>query len=298
MHVAVNTPSGNIGRALCDFLLDAGCELTVLSRNPEKTRPLVDRGANLVEGSLDEPAALQRLFSGAESLFWLTPPVLRPDLHTWARETARLAARTASDAGIERAVVLSSAGAHSGPGTGPVAVLQGVEREFRAACDNCVILRPGYFMENFLGSLATIRSSNSIFLPVPPQKTLPMVATRDIANLATTFLLDATWVGQRVVGVHGPEDLTFEKAAEIISAQLGRTIQFVPVSLDIARQGFLEAGLPDFGADLYCELYEALGKGLLDPAEPRTAETTTTTDLGQFASQVLRPALGEAAAAS
>ena len=153
------------------------------------------------------------------------------------------------------------------------------------------------FMENILASLPSLVQENCIYQTIPAQKPLAMVATRDIANVAAGFLLDPHWSGHRLVGVHGPEDLTWERAVMILSAELGRTIRYVQIPLDQMRQGLSEAGLPEFKADLYVELFQAIGEGRLDPAEPRTAETTTTTTLAQFATQVLKPALGKAAQA-
>src|SRR5882757_6452658 len=96
MSIVINTPTSNIGRALAARLLDAG------------------------EGSFEEPALLAEALEGAEALFWLTPPPARPDYHDWAVRCARQAATAAKKASVCRAVVISSMGAHTGPGTGAV----------------------------------------------------------------------------------------------------------------------------------------------------------------------------------
>lgn len=55
MKIAINTPNGNIGRSLANHLLDAGQELVLLTRSPEKTKPLADRGATVsVPRNLEE----------------------------------------------------------------------------------------------------------------------------------------------------------------------------------------------------------------------------------------------------
>jgi len=297
MPIIVNTPSGNIGRPLTGYLLDAGADVTIISRHPDRVADLVDRGAKLTQGSLDDPAILRKAMQDGGTLFWVTPPNFQPDFHDWACQNTERAISLAKESGIDRFVVLSSVGAQSGPGAGPVSILGEVETIFLSQCENCVVMRPAYFMENWLNHLPTITKDNAVYLPLPAQKTLPMVATRDIANLAASLLLDHGWTGQRFVGVHGPEDLTHLRATEIISAELGRTVTYVEITMDQMRQALLAMGTPDFVVDLYVELYQAMSDGQLDSAEPRTAETTTPTTLAQFTREVIKPMLAREAEA-
>lgn len=294
MSIVVNTPSGNIGRALVQRLLDARQQVVLISRNPDKVAEFVKQGARVVEGSIDDAAVLARALQGAKALFWLTPPAFRPDFREWTQQTARTAADAAKKAGVERVVVLSSVGAQNGPGTGPVSVLLGVEEAFKAAVPNVTILRPGFFMENLFNSVGTLAKAGALFMPLPADKRFPMVATEDIGAKAAEVLLDGKWTGHRYVGVHGPEDLTYTQAAEILTEALGRPVKYVQVTLDDARQGLAGAGLPDFVVDLFVEMYGAIRDGRMTAAEPRSKETTTPTTLAQFARTALKPAVERA----
>lgn len=289
--IVINTPNGTIGRKVSEALLDAGASLTLISRSADKVAALAARGAKVVEGSIDDAAALRSAFAGADTLFWVTPPAGRPDYNEWTVGAARQAAELAREAGIRSVVVLSSVGAHTGRGTGPVGVMLEVEDAFRGALPDVTVLRPGFFMENFFRDLATIRGMGKIFSPIPADKKVPMVATADIAAAAAAALLDPTH-GHRVLGLHGPEDLTYSEAAAILSDAWGRPVEYVQVRVEDARQGMLGAGLPAHAADIFCEMYQAIVDGRMDPAEPRTAATTTKTPLASFFRQVLVPALG------
>lgn len=204
MSIVINTPTSNIGRALAARLLDAGEHITVLSRDKKNVDELQRHGARVIEGSFEEPALLTKALEGAESLFWLTPPPARPDYYDWAVRCAKQAADTAKKAGVHRAVVLSSAGAHSGPGTGPVGPAREMENAFEAALAAVVSLRPGIFMENFLQSKEMIAKAGQIFLPIPGGKKWPLVATADIADKAAAWLLDRSWTGHHRVGCTAP----------------------------------------------------------------------------------------------
>jgi uncharacterized protein YbjT (DUF2867 family) len=296
MSIVINTPNGSIGRGLAERLLAAGKSLTVISRSPDKVAALAQRGVRVIEGSIDSPEVLERALAGAEALFWLTPPAGRPDYATWAVQTAQAAARAVKAHGVKRVVVLSSVGAQSGRGTGPVGVMKEVEDAFLAVSPDVTVLRPGFFMENFLRSVDSIAKAGAIFMPFPADKRVPMVATEDIAVKAAGVFLDTAWKGHRYLGVHGPVDLSHREVAEKLSQELGRPVRYTEVTLEQARQAMLGAGMPAFLADTYLEMYQAVREGRMDSAEPRTAETTTPTTLAHFAQVVLRPQVAAAAA--
>jgi uncharacterized protein YbjT (DUF2867 family) len=297
MSIVINTPNGNIGRKLALALLDAGESITVISRSTDKAAELAQRGARVVLGSLEDEATLRAAFEGGEALFWLNPPNLAPGFFEKSEADAARAARLAKAAGIERVVVLSSVGAHSGPGVGPVSALRPVEAAFEAQLPHVVALRAGFFMENYLRDLGTIASMGKIFSPANGDMAMPLVATADIADRAAALLRDRTWQGHRALGVHGPRDLGFREAAGILARVLERPVEYVQVSLDQARAGMVQAGLPEYAAEQYVEMYAAMNAGRMNPAEPRDAASTTPTELAEFARTVLRPALAQFAAA-
>jgi uncharacterized protein YbjT (DUF2867 family) len=291
MSIIINAPTSNIGRALAARLLDAGEGVTVLSRDKKRVDELLRRGARVLEGSFEEPAVLAQALEGAEALFWLTPPPARPDYYAWATQCAKQAAAAAKKAGARRAVVVSSMGAHSGPGTGAVGPAREMENDFEAALPAVVSLRPGIFMENFLLSTDMIAKTGQIFVPIPAGKRWPLVATADIAAKAACWLLDRGWSGHHRVGVHGPKDLSTDEAAAIISSALGKPVKCVDATLEQARDAMKGMGMPDFVAEIIIEQYGAFREGRLNPAEPRTPDTTTPTTLAEFARNTLVPAI-------
>lgn len=290
MSIVVNTPSGNIGRPLVEALLARGEAVTILSRNPDKVADLVSKGARLVEGSIDDRAALERAFTGAEAVFWLTPPAYTPSFAEWAVRAANDAASIAKAKGVKRAVVLSSIGAQNGPGSGPVGVLLAVEDAFRGALADVTVLRAGFFMENVLRDLGTITALGSIFSPIPADKKVPVVATRDIADAALEALIDRATHGHHVQGVHGPEDLSQRDMAAILSEVLHKPVSYVEVTIEAAKKGMADAGMPPFLVSLFAEMLQAIRDGRMDSAEPRTPRSTTKTRFVDFAREVVKPA--------
>jgi uncharacterized protein YbjT (DUF2867 family) len=117
-----------------------------------------------------------------------------------------------------------------------------------------------------------------------------MVATRDIAEAAAAKLVDDTWIGRNVMGLHGPTDLTVDEAVKILGVVAGRPLRNIQITPDEFRKVSRGWGASHDFAENYIEMFETfrrLGWNYLD--EPRTPATTTPTTLGAWASQVLIP---------
>ncbi len=299
MNIVVNTPAGNIGRVVADQLLRAKENAVIISRHPQEVQNLVKRGAHLVEGSIDNPAVLDRALTGADALFWLTPFAFdQPDYLSWAKHIAQTAANAAKRHSVKRVVLVSSVGAQHESGVGPIGCLPAIEKAFKEAVPNVTALRAGSFMENFLNDVGTIAATGTIFGPRPAAVKIPWVATCDIATKAAAALLDVHWSGFRVIGVHGPEDIEPARAAKIIGEGIGLPVKYVEVTVEQAKQGMSGAGLPEFAVALLAEMYASFRAGRMLRTEPRTAETTTGTSLLEFSRQVLKPVVDAARQAS
>ncbi|MCX5770924.1 MAG: NAD(P)H-binding protein, partial [Candidatus Hydrogenedentes bacterium] len=77
MKITIAAPTGHIGSKVADILLERGVKVVLLSRYPDKVRHFVDRGAEVVQGTLEDPAFVSRATRNVDALFWLTPPNTR-----------------------------------------------------------------------------------------------------------------------------------------------------------------------------------------------------------------------------
>ena len=291
MNIAVTTPTGNIGSVIARRLLDEGADVTLLVRDPAKVQELVDRGAEVRQGELQDRDFVAEATAGVDALFWLSPPTVVENFLETQRSYGEAGAAAARINAIPRVVHLSSVGAQHPSGNGPVSGLHHIENLFDDAAPNVTHLRAGYFMENFLYHVDAIKGMGSVFMTVDPEVRLPMVATRDIGEVAARRLLDDGWTGHQRIGVHGPADLNHIEAAEALSEALGRNIDYVQVTPEQAHEALSSMGLPDGAIAAMLELYDGMSEGRMESAEPRTAETTTPTTLTEWASEVLRPAV-------
>jgi len=149
------------------------------------------------------------------------------------------------------------------------------------------------FMDNLLNQVESIKSQGIFFSPISGDRKLPTCATRDIATVAAKLLLDPSWSGQGSVPVLGPEDLSFNDMAQIMSEVLGKPVRFQQIPGEAFKARLTGFGMSEAMAQGMLDMMVAKNEGL-DNAEPRTPQSTTSTSFRQWCEEVLKPANGNA----
>jgi len=291
--IVITTPTGQIGSQVLGNLLDSGEELRVIVRDPAQLPSDVRDSLDIVEGSHGDAAVADKAFSGADAVFWLAPP----DPHATSVEAAfvgftRPAAEAFKRHGVGRVVAVSALGRgtpwadRAGYVTGSLAMddliaASGVA--FRALCNPS-------FMDNTIRQAASIRDQGMFFSPIAGDRKLPTVATRDIAAAAAGLLLDASWSGAGEVPLLGPEDLSFNDMAEVMSDVLGQEVRFQQNTFEAYKERFVSFGMSDAMAQGMTDMAWAKNEGV-DNGVQRTPENSTPTSFRQWAEEVLKPAV-------
>src|SRR5262245_10061572 len=150
MSIVITTPTGNIGSHTLKNLLNAGADVSVIARKPERLPDSVRSRVKVHEGSLSDVTLVTKAFQGAKAVLWITPPdITRPAAAAYHSELGRIAATAIKQNKVPYIVNVSSAGAHLA-NAGPISGLGEIERRLNEVAENVVHLRPGFFMENFL----------------------------------------------------------------------------------------------------------------------------------------------------
>ena len=289
MSIFLTTPTGNVGRRVVANLIGAGADTVVLARDAARLGDRVRSRARVVEGSLQDVALLAEATAGAEALFLVVPPdYTTDDWRAFQLGIGRNVAEAVRRNGVQRVVLLSSAGAHRDDLLA-ISRLGEVERMLEAVAPHVVSLRAGFFFENFLSAVPTIRDHGAIYMRSAPESRGAMVATDDIGDVAARWLLHRTWTGHHHVGVHGPADLSFAEAADAIGRGVGRDVQYVQANDEQTRGALLAMGASAHVADEYTRMFVRMDEVGFDRAEPRTAGTTMPTTLESWAREVMRP---------
>ena len=292
MKIAVTTPSGHVGSAVTDFLLDFGgnVQVRLLGRRADKLAGSIKRGAETAIGAQDDADYLVKATQGVNALFWATPPGYGSDnVRAFQNRIAAAGAKAIETNQIARVVNLSSIGADMASGNGPIAGLHDVEGLLNKTSCHILHLRPGFFFENLLWQVDAIRKWGRISLPISASVRYPMLATRDIGRVAAVRLTSTAWTGHIVQELHGPVDLNFREVAEILTEVLGRKIVYIRCDHEEMRDMMLKNAMSENAVDLMLELYDAVDAGNLRLTQPRSPETTTPTTLAEFARDVMLP---------
>lgn len=290
MRIVIGGATGHVGGRVVQELVAKKADVTVFVRNPSKLPEAVRSRVRVETGALEDAAALTRAFAGADAALVIIPPnTTTEQWPEWIHAIAQNYVQAIKAGGVQRVIMLSSFGAQR-PGMGPITWLGEIEPMFEAAAPATVILRAGYFMENLLHYVPTLREQSVMYNAIAPTAKLPMVATRDIGDVAAWRLLDQTWHGHRTVGVHGPADLSMNDAATILGRVLGRQVTYAQVPVEAAVDNMKQHGLSNAVAEGYGAMLRGLSQSGVS-AEERTIESTTPTTLEVFAREVIRPAV-------
>ena len=292
--IVVTTPTGKIGSQVVDGLLNAGEKVRVIVRDAAKLAPEVRARVDAVEGSHDDMTVVAKACDGAGTFFLLVPPsfTTKEGLAYYMSFTTPLIKAIQSGA-VTRVVAVSACGRdvplRAGVVSDSLAKDEAIERTgvaFRA------LWCPGFY-ENMLRQLGPIKHQGAFFWPGVPDLKTRHCGTRDIAAQAVKLLRDGTWTGQGGVGVFGPEDLSWNEIAAIMTDVLAMPVRFRPVPYDAYKAQLMQYGASEEFAASLTEMHEAKDKGL-DNAEPRTAENTTPTSFRDWCEEVLKPAVAAA----
>jgi len=290
--IVITTPTGTIGRQVLQTLLAGGQTVRVIAREPSRLGELQDR-VEVVLGSHNDPAVLDKALDGAESLFWLVPADRKaPSVHAAYVDFARPACEVFQRHGIRHVVGISALGRGFPEDAGHVTATLAMDDLIAASGVAYRAVTCPSFMDNTLRQIASIQTQGLLTSPTPATLKAPTCATRDIAAVASRLLVDASWTGYGSVSVLGPEDLSFLEMAEILSDVLGRPVRYQQTLEDEFRANLVRYGYSEAMAQAMVAMMRAKNEGL-DHLEVRTAENTSPTTFRQWCQEVLVPALGQ-----
>jgi len=295
--IVITTPTGDIGsqvlRALLQDAPAAGEKLRVIARDPARLPGPVRDRVDVVTGSHGDAGVVDRAFAGADAVFWVVPPDSRaPSLEAAYSGFSRAAAQAFTARGVRHVVGVSALGR----GT-PVAGRAGLVTASLAMDDLIASTGVAYralanpsFMDNLLREVDAIRDEGVFTDTAAADRKAPAAATRDIAAAAAGLLLDRSWTGAGSVPVLGPEDLSPDDMARIMSEVLGRPVRYQRQSLQELGVTMAGYGAGEAFVQGMVDMARAKDEGL-DDGVPRTPQTASPTTFRQWCQEVLRPAV-------
>ncbi len=290
---AILGATGHVGGAIAHRLLDLGKRVRVVGRRAERLRALGDRGAEVAVADIENSHALAAALRGADAAFVLVPPNFQvKEFRAYQKRAVEALGTAVEAARVRHVVTLSSIGADRPDQNGPVAGLHEMEQRLnRNAAVSVLHLRPAFFMENSLTSIGMIKGLGKNGSATRGDLRLPMVATRDIGEVAARRLATRDFEGKAVLDLMGPRDITMVEMTRALGAAIGKPdLPYVQFPYDEARAAIVQMGVPQEMASLYVELSRGFNEGAVKPTQPRSPATTTPTSIEVFAKEVFAPA--------
>ncbi len=265
--VLVTGATGKQGGATARALLAAGIPVRALVRDPaaDRARAVEALGAELVTGDLHDRDSVIRAAEGARAVFSVQMPGMTAEGFDFDGEIAQGVnlIEGAKAAGVRQFVHTSVTGAgryqeipgrdsgrEDARGTAipaTFAAKSAIQDRLRAAgFPRWTLLKPGFFMENFLPSAAFMFPrgvEGGLVSVLNPGTRLSLVAVNDIGGAAAAAIA----APERFHGVElelAGDHLSMTEIAEILSRALGRQLS----APDMTEEEALAAGMPSFGA--------------------------------------------------
>ena len=233
--VLVAGATGRQGGAVVRHMLPKGWRLRALTRNPKSyiARQLAEKGVELAEGDMDDPASLERAARGVYGIysvqdFWTVGA--RREV-----QQGKNLADVAKKAGVEHFVYSSVGGAERNTGITHWETKWVVEKHVRSLNLPVTILRPASFMETYhITEVEIGLLKGKLADPIRGDKPYQTIATDDIgAFAALAFERPKDFIGLDLE-IAGSE-LTNIDAAKVFSRVLNRPVKFQKLPLPIVR---------------------------------------------------------------
>ncbi|MET8828076.1 NmrA family NAD(P)-binding protein [Streptomyces sp. NPDC004610] len=305
--VLVTGATGRQGGAAARALLAAGLPVRALVRDTgaDRARAVEALGAELFAGDLDDRDSLLGAAEGARAVFSVQMPAPTPDGFDFEGEIRQAThlIDAARAVGVPQFVHTSvtGAGQHTeAPGwaEGRWAVMEPVmgaksaiqDRVRAAGFPHWTLLKPGFFMENFLPSSAFLFPrglDGGLVSVLKPGTRLSLIAVADIGT-AVAAAVGAPERFHRVELELAGAHLSMMEIAAVLSRVLGRRLS----APDMTEQEALAAGMPVMGAS-----HEFLNVAE-QPGRPRYARDLgiPVTGFEEWAREHMRRPQGEASA--
>ncbi len=248
--ILVTGAAGKTGRAVIRALARRRQPIRAFIRREEQDSLVKQLGAQeTTVGDLQDPSALAQAVQGVTSLYHICP-----NMHPSEIEIGRAILTAAQEAGVRRFVYHSVLHPQVEAMPHHWHKLRVEEAIFESGLDY-TILQPAAYMQNLQASWESILGDGVYRVPYAPDTRLGMVDLMDVAEVAARVLTETGHVGA-IYELAGPDILTQEEAAAVLSQELRRDVRVEQIPRDRWRQQAQAGGLSDFAVNTLLAMFE------------------------------------------
>lgn len=250
--------AGSVGQNILNELRGQSVRVTTSKKEKVGTKD----GVETVYFNAETGEGLSAAFEGIEKAFLMAPGGIADQYAVFAPQIQEAKRR-----GLSKVVMLSAMGVDKFVG----APMQRSEVDLQNSGLNYVIIRPNWFMQNFVNFWGYgIKNDNTIALPVANSKT-SFIDARDIAAVAAKLLLSDK-EERRAYDLTGSESLDHDQVAKIISEATGKKIVFKDIEPQELKKGLVAFGLREDYSDFLLAILGAVKAGMNEATTPNVQE--------------------------
>lgn len=230
--VFVTGATGQQGGAVADRLLADGWRVRALTRRPDSVRAqaLAAAGAEVIEGSLEEPATIERCIDGVYGVYSVHPGGLAPE------QDEVKAGKDITDAALKYGVAHLVYSSGLGADRGGQPTKWEIEQYITASGVSATVLRPSSFMENLITQSATVGiRDGALRTAAAAHVRQQFIALDDIGAFAALALRSPADYRGRTLELVG-DALTPPEVAAQVGAAVGRSVPYIQRPIEELRR--------------------------------------------------------------
>ncbi|MGE4554496.1 MAG: SDR family oxidoreductase [Desulfovibrionaceae bacterium] len=238
--IAVTGAGGQLGHLVIQSLLRAAApagEIRALARTLDKARDLAAAGVQVRHADYDRPETLVPALEGVEKLLLISSSAVgrRAPQHQAVIQAAKTA-------GVRLVAYTSILHADTTP-LGLAAEHKATEAALKASGLPCVLLRNGWYTENYLAALPAALE-RGVLVGCTGNGRIASAARADYAAAAAAVLTREGQAG-RVYELAGDTAYTLAELAAEAARQAGRPLSYQDLTQEQYRAVLMDAGLPE-----------------------------------------------------
>lgn len=256
--IAVTGATGHLGRLVVSSLLDRGADparVVAVVRDAAKAADLTGRGAEVRVADYTDPDALEAAFTGVDRLLLVSSSAVG---QRDAQHANVIAAAEAAGVGLlaytsilnADTTVMRLAAEH-----------QATERRLAASALPTVLLRNGWYVENYTGQLEVAYEHGLV--GAGGDGRFQPAARADYAEAAAAVLVSDEAQAGRVYELAGDQVVTLADVAAAISDASGRPVPYVDLPVEAYAEVLAGAGLPHPVNEIIADSSAAIARGEL-----------------------------------
>lgn len=254
MRILIIGATGNIGEQIILNLHRQGESPIAAVRRLKEAQQQLGGDIEYRHFNFTVPAGFPKVLEGIDRLFFIAPNMDLLPLVQALLQAAR-------EAGVQQ--IVYSSGRTTGDVEGKP--LHQFEKTVQASGIPYTILRPGWFMQNFVSWLGQwIPTEGKIYLPAGDSKTA-FIDVRDIGAVAARVLTEDSHNG-RIYGLTSDEALDHHQVAALIGDAIGKKVNYEPLEPEAFINLMVKKGWSEEAARYTESLFQYVRRG--KEAEP------------------------------